>query len=87
MGNVASVPLVFAAAMRCSFTAAVNGWICSNWHSGYDLWAKMLVNEFALRLSLPKYDMTMFPDGRAIVKGTTDVALSRSLYLAKMISS
>lgn len=37
-------------------------------------------NEFALRFFLPPYEMTVFPDGRAIVKGTTDVALARSLY-------
>ena len=38
------------------------------------------VNEFALRLALPKYDLTVFPDGRAIVKGTTDIAVARSVY-------
>jgi len=38
------------------------------------------VNEFALRVSLPKYDVTVFPDGRAIVKGTTDVGAARSVY-------
>jgi len=38
------------------------------------------VNEFALRLSVPKYDVTVFPDGRAIVKGTTDIGIARSLY-------
>ncbi len=38
------------------------------------------VNEFALRLALPKYDLTFFPDGRAIVKGTTDVGVARSMY-------
>jgi molybdopterin/thiamine biosynthesis adenylyltransferase len=38
------------------------------------------VNEFALRLSVAKYDVTFFPDGRAIVKGTTDVAVARSVY-------
>ena len=37
-------------------------------------------NEFALRLTLPAHEMTVFPDGRAIVKGTTDVAVARSLY-------
>ncbi|MBL8173936.1 MAG: ThiF family adenylyltransferase [Bryobacterales bacterium] len=37
-------------------------------------------NEFALRFFLPSYEMTVFPDGRAIVKGTTDVGLARSLY-------
>jgi adenylyltransferase/sulfurtransferase len=38
------------------------------------------VNEFALRLSVAKYDVTFFPDGRAIVKGTTDVGVARSVY-------
>ena len=38
------------------------------------------VNEFALRMSMPKYQLTLFPDGRAIVKGTTDVGVARSLY-------
>ncbi len=38
------------------------------------------VNEFALRFFLPPYEMTVFPDGRAIIKGTHDVALARSLY-------
>lgn len=37
-------------------------------------------NEFALRFFLPPYEMTIFPDGRAILKGTQDVALARSLY-------
>ena len=38
------------------------------------------VNEFALRVSLVKYQVTVFPDGRAIVKGTTDVGVARSVY-------
>jgi molybdopterin-synthase adenylyltransferase len=38
------------------------------------------VNDFALRMTLPKFELTFFPDGRAIVKGTTDVAVARSLY-------
>ena len=37
-------------------------------------------NEFALRFLLPPYELTVFPDGRAIIKGTTDVGLARSLY-------
>ncbi len=32
------------------------------------------VNDFALRISIPKYHLTFFPDGRAIIKGTTDSA-------------
>jgi molybdopterin-synthase adenylyltransferase len=38
------------------------------------------VNEFALRMEMRKYHITLFPDGRAIVKGTTDVGIARSLY-------
>ena len=37
-------------------------------------------NGFALRFTAPPYDLTIFPDGRAIIKGTTDPALARSLY-------
>lgn len=44
------------------------------------------VNEFALRLALPKYELTFFPDGRAIVKGTTDVGIARSVY-AQLLGS
>jgi adenylyltransferase/sulfurtransferase len=37
-------------------------------------------NEFALRFEIAPYLLTVFPDGRAIVKGTTDVGIARSLY-------
>jgi hypothetical protein len=37
-------------------------------------------NEFALRVTLDSYDLMIFPDGRAIIKGTTDVGIARSLY-------
>jgi molybdopterin/thiamine biosynthesis adenylyltransferase len=37
-------------------------------------------NEFALRVTLDAYELMIFPDGRAIVKGTTDVGIARSLY-------
>ncbi len=37
-------------------------------------------NEFALRLQVPPHEITVFPDGRAIVKGTTDTGVARSLY-------
>ncbi len=36
--------------------------------------------EFALRFSKNGYEMTIFPDGRAIVKGTDDLGVARSLY-------
>ncbi len=44
------------------------------------------VNEFALRMTMPKYHLTFFPDGRAIVKGTTDPGVARSLY-ARLIGA
>jgi molybdopterin-synthase adenylyltransferase len=37
-------------------------------------------NEFALRASIESFELTVFPDGRAIIKGTTDIGLARSLY-------
>jgi molybdopterin/thiamine biosynthesis adenylyltransferase len=37
-------------------------------------------NEFALRFAQPPFEMTIFPDGRAIIKGTTDPGVARSLY-------
>lgn len=41
---------------------------------------RVRANEFALRFFLDPYEVTIFPDGRAIVKGTQDVAVARSLY-------
>jgi adenylyltransferase/sulfurtransferase len=37
-------------------------------------------NEFVLKFWRDPYEMTLFPDGRAIIKGTTDIGLARSLY-------
>ena len=37
-------------------------------------------NEFILRFWRDPYELTLFPDGRAIIKGTTDTAIARSLY-------
>ena len=37
-------------------------------------------NEYFLRLAVDAYGMTIFADGRAIVAGTTDAAVARSLY-------
>lgn len=39
------------------------------------------VNEFLLKVCVPpSYEMTVFADGRAIVKGTKDPAVARSIY-------
>jgi molybdopterin-synthase adenylyltransferase len=37
-------------------------------------------NQFALRFLVTPYEMTVFADGRAIVKGTSDEGVARSLY-------
>jgi adenylyltransferase/sulfurtransferase len=37
-------------------------------------------NDFVLKFWQDPYEMTLFPDGRAIIKGTTDKTIARSLY-------
>jgi molybdopterin-synthase adenylyltransferase len=37
-------------------------------------------NEFLLKCSSPPYELTLFKDGRAIVKGTEEASLARSVY-------
>ncbi|MGC1644582.1 MAG: ThiF family adenylyltransferase [Candidatus Sulfotelmatobacter sp.] len=43
-------------------------------------------NDFILKFWRDPYEMTLFPDGRAIIKGTTDTAVARSLY-ARFVGS
>jgi adenylyltransferase/sulfurtransferase len=43
-------------------------------------------NDFVLKFWHDSYEMTLFPDGRAIIKGTTDTAVARSLY-ARFVGS
>ena len=48
-------------------------------------------NDMLLRLDLrnpgkPPYTLTLFPDGRALIQGTTDITLARTLY-ARLIGS
>lgn len=37
-------------------------------------------NDFLLRFVVPPYEITVFCDGRAVIKGTQDAAVARSLY-------
>jgi molybdopterin-synthase adenylyltransferase len=37
-------------------------------------------NDFILKFTRDPYEITLFADGRAIIKGTTDTAVARSLY-------
>ncbi len=41
---------------------------------------KVRANEYALRFFCTPYELTVFSDGRAIISGTTDVGVARSLY-------
>ncbi len=41
---------------------------------------RVSLNEYLLKLELQDYEITVFPDARAIVKGTEDAALARSVY-------
>jgi adenylyltransferase/sulfurtransferase len=43
-------------------------------------------NEFVLKFWREPYEITLFPDGRAIIKGTSDTAVARSLY-ARFVGS
>ena len=42
--------------------------------------AEVRENGFLLRFRVPPYEMTIFADGRAIIKGTQDASVARSLY-------
>jgi adenylyltransferase/sulfurtransferase len=38
------------------------------------------LNRYLLRLVVDPYTLTIFPDGRAIIAGTDDIAVARSIY-------
>ena len=37
-------------------------------------------NAFLLRLKVDSYELTVFPDGRAIIGGTDDIAVAKTVY-------
>ncbi|MBI5034984.1 MAG: ThiF family adenylyltransferase [Chloroflexi bacterium] len=41
---------------------------------------KVSVSEYLLRFNVDNYELTIFPDARAIVKGTDDANIARSIY-------
>jgi adenylyltransferase/sulfurtransferase len=43
-------------------------------------------NAFVLKFWRDPFEMTLFPDGRAIIKGTNDTSVARSLY-ARFVGS
>lgn len=46
--------------------------------------AEIRSNDFLVRFRIPPYEMIVFADGRAIVKGTKDPSVARSLYARYM---
>lgn len=44
------------------------------------------LNEYLLKLQIANYELTIFPDARAIIKGTDDATVARSVY-AKYVGS
>jgi len=47
---------------------------------------RVRANGLLLRFERPPHTITVFPDGRALIQGTTDIAIARSLY-ARFIGS
>ncbi|MCD9185196.1 MAG: ThiF family adenylyltransferase [Pyrinomonadaceae bacterium] len=45
-----------------------------------DAHGEIKLNEYLLRLSVENYELTVFADARAIVRGTDDVSTARSIY-------
>ncbi len=41
---------------------------------------EVTANEYLVKFSSGNHELTIFPDGRAIVKGTDDPAVARTLY-------
>ena len=42
--------------------------------------AHVRVNRFMLKVAIDPYELTLFPDGRAIIKGTTEPETARGIY-------
>ena len=43
-------------------------------------------NEFLVKAAIENYEFTIFPDNRAIIQGTDDISLAKTLY-ARYIGS
>ncbi|HET7212512.1 MAG TPA: ThiF family adenylyltransferase [Terriglobia bacterium] len=54
--------------------------------SRLERFGEVRANNYLLKFSFDGYELTVFPDGRAIIKGTHDPAVARALY-AKYIGS
>jgi adenylyltransferase/sulfurtransferase len=41
---------------------------------------QVTVNEYLVRATIDNFEITIFPDARAIIKGTDDATVARSVY-------
>ena len=68
--------------MQCRYRIACRaGWISETLSKQLILSGKVSFNKFLLKFQLgEEYEFTVFPDGRAIIKGTDDTEKARTLY-------
>ena len=85
-GRAARAGRACAGATPCRSTSARGPWTWGGSARALSPLGEVRANEFALRFLPHPYEMTIFPDGRAIIKGTTDIGIARSLY-AKYLGS
>ena len=48
------------------------------------VYGPVLANDFLIKCANPPYELTLFRDGRAIVRGTEQASVARSVY-SKMV--
>ena len=66
--------------MRCRCTGAGADRPGSAWRAAGGRWGSVRANEYAVRFAVDGYELTVFADGRAIIKGTSETGVARSLY-------
>ena len=79
----------FAGATRCRFTSTAGRSNLARSSSGLGRnpeISNLRSNAMLLRFSRGPHTVTVFPDGRALIQGTTDAGVARSLY-ARFIGS
>jgi hypothetical protein len=69
-----------AGAMPCRFTSTTATVDLAALGERLAPLGEVRANGLLLRFERPPYTLTVFPDGRALVQGTTDTGLARSLY-------
>ena len=76
----AARPSACAGEIRCRFTKRRRPMDFAEMTRRLSPHGAVRYNEFVLKFWREPYEMTLFPDGRAIIKGTSDTGIARSLY-------